>query len=176
MWRLTIDYMRLIGAYLRANLNAQLEYRGAFISEALAMFINDGVWVAFWMLFFVRFPVLNGWDITDVLVLWAVTASGFGIAFALMGNAWHLAGVIVNGQLDLWMLLPRSLLSHLLLGRTVATAWGDAVFGYIVYFAFVRPDVAHIALFSLMTISTAIVFVGFGVMTASLTFYLGNGT
>ena len=170
------NYLRLVAEYLRINFKAQLEYRGAFISEAAAMFINDGFWVGFWMLFFARFPVINGWDVTDVLVMWAVTASGFGIAFALMGNAWHLAGVIVNGQLDLWMLHPRALLSHLLLGRTVATAWGDAAFGYIVYFVFVRPDFSHMALFSLMTISTAIVFVGFSVMTASLTFYLGNGT
>jgi len=121
MWRLTIDYMRLIGAYLRANLNAQLEYRGAFISEALAMFINDGSWVAFWILFFQRFPVLNGWDLRDVLAVWAITTAGFGIAHSLMGNGWHLANVIMNGQLDLWMLYPRAVLPHLLLGRTIGT-------------------------------------------------------
>src|SRR5262245_1906393 len=167
MWRLTIDYMRLIGAYLRANLNAQLEYRGAFISEALAMFINDGSWVAFWILFFQRFPVLNGWDLRDVLAVWAITTAGFGIAHSLMGNGWHLANVIMNGQLDLWMLYPRAVLPHLLLGRTIATAWGDAAFGYVVYLVFVRPDFAHFLMFAILSFSVAAVFVGFSVASAS---------
>jgi len=176
MWNSFKDYLRLVRAYLRINLNAQLEYRGAFISEAVAMIINDCFWVGFWVLFFARFPILQGWNVKDVVTLWAITAAGFGIAFALMGNAWHLAALIVNGQLDMWMLHPRALLSHLLIGRTVATAWGDAVFGYLVYLAFVRPDFPRMALFVLLSFSVATVFVGFGVLSASLTFYLGNGT
>ena len=52
MFRSLLDYIRLACAYLRINLNAQLAYRGAFFSEAIAMFINDGAWVLFWVFFF----------------------------------------------------------------------------------------------------------------------------
>src|SRR5438874_6495276 len=119
------NYAALVAAYTRFNLSAQLEYRGAFISQVLAMFMNDGVWVAFWALFFNRFPVLRGWNVNDVITVWALTASGFGLAFAIFGNALPLANLIAQGQLDVWMLYPRTLLSHLLLGRMHATAWGD---------------------------------------------------
>src|ERR1051326_496859 len=147
-----LDYLRLVAAYLRANLNAQLEYRGAFISEALAMFINDGSWLVFWALFFQKFRVLNGWDLRDVMTVWAITTAGFGIAHCVMGNGWQLANIVLNGQLDMWMLYPRGLLSHLLLGRTMATAWGDAAFGFAVYFAFLRPDAAHFLMFVALSI------------------------
>src|SRR5438034_4592314 len=113
MFRTLMNYFGLVAAYLRANLNAQLEYRGAFVSEALAMFINDGSWVAFWILFFRRFPVLNGWNLSDLLTVWAITTAGFGIAHAVMGNGWQLANIIMNGQIDVWMLYPRAVLSHL---------------------------------------------------------------
>jgi ABC-2 type transport system permease protein len=176
MWKSLHSYLRLVGAYMRINLNAQLEYRGAFISEAVGMLINDCFWVAFWLLFFDTFPAVNGWSFNDVLTLWAVSASGFGIAFAVMGNGWHLPGLIMNGQIDLWMLHPRAVLPHLLVGKTIASAWGDAVFGYLVYIAFVRPDFTHLALFTLLTLSVALLFVGFGVLSSSLTFYLGNGS
>src|SRR5262245_35446966 len=169
------DYLCLVLAYGRINLNAQWEYRAAFISEAVGMIINDAFWLGFWVLFFSRFPVLAGWSRNDVLVLWCITASGFGVAHAVMGNAWHLPGVITNGQLDLWLLHPREVLSHLLLGRTVASAWGDAVFGFAVYTAFVCPDVSHFVLFAMLTLSTAVVWVGFAVITACLAFYFGNG-
>jgi ABC-2 type transport system permease protein len=155
-------------------LRAQLEYRAAFVSQVLAMFLNDGVWVVFWVLFFTRFPVLRGWTVEDVITCWAVTAAGFGLAHALYGNALVLAGLIAQGQLDAWMLYPRALLPHLLLGKMSATAWGDLLFGYAVYIFFVRPDLAHFVLFSALTLSTALVFVGFSILTGSLSFFLGN--
>jgi ABC-2 type transport system permease protein len=168
------NYISLAWAYFRLNLNAQLEYRGAFISQVLAMFINDGVWVAFWVLFFDRFPVLQGWTVRDVITVWAISAGGFGLAHAAFGNALTLAGIIAQGQLDVWMLYPRSLLPHLLLGRMNASAIGDALFGLVVYVAFVRPDPAHLLLFVFLVLAVAALFVGFSVLTGSLAFFLGN--
>jgi ABC-2 type transport system permease protein len=170
------SYLALAAAYTRLNLRAQLEYRGAFISQVVAMFINDGVWVLFWVLFFSRFPVLRGWTAQDVVTLWALAASGFGLGHALYGNSLQLAGLIAQGQLDVWMLYPRALLPHMLLGRMSATAWGDLLFGLVVYIGFVRPDAAHLALFALLVCSVALLFVGFSVLSGSLTFFLGNGT
>jgi ABC-2 type transport system permease protein len=168
------SYLGLAYSYTRLNLNAQFEYRGAFISQVAAMFINDTVWVIFWGLFFTRFPVLRGWNIGDVITVWAIAAAGFGIAHAIFGNSLHLASLIAQGQLDVWMLYPRPLLPHLLLGRMNATSWGDALFGYAVYLIFVRPDLTHLILFIALSLSVAILFIGFSVLTGSLSFYLGN--
>lgn len=172
--RRLINYAGLVAAYVRLNFSAQLEYRAAFVSQVVAMFVNDFFWVGFWILYFTRFPVLRGWDVRDVITVWAVATAGFGIAYAVFGNAWQLAALIVKGELDGWMLYPRALLPHMLLGRTVATALGDALFGYAVYVYFVRPDAAHLALFTVLSLTTAVLFVGFGVLTGSVAFYLGN--
>jgi ABC-2 type transport system permease protein len=168
------NYLGMATAYTRLNLNAQLEYRGAFVAQVAAMFLNDGVWLVFWALFFTRFPVLRGWQISDVITVWAITASAFGLAHAIYGNALHLATLIVQGQLDVWMLYPRALLSHMLLGRMNASSWGDALFGYAVYFIFVRPDLTHALLFVALSLSATLLFVGFSVLTGSLSFFLGN--
>jgi ABC-2 type transport system permease protein len=170
------NYLGLAAAYTRLNLNAQLEYRGAFISQVAAMFLNDGVWVVFWSLFFTRFPVLRGWNIDDIITVWAIAAAGFGLAHAIYGNGLLLASVITQGQLDVWMLYPRALLPHMLLGRMSVSAWGDALFGYAVYLAFVQPDPARLLLFILLTLSAAMLFVGFSTFTGSLSFFLGNAS
>lgn len=168
------NYGGLVVAYAKLNLQAQLEYRGAFIFQVAAMFINDGVWVAFWGLFFTRFPVLQGWTIKDVITIWAITAAGFGLAYAVFGNALELAGLIAQGQLDVWMLYPRALLSHLLLGRMSATAWGDMLFGYVAYIGFVQPDLTHFLMFVGLSLSVALLFIGFSIASGSLSFFLGN--
>ncbi len=168
------NYLSLAWGYISLNFNAQLEYRGAFISQVVAMFINNIVWVAFWALFFTRFPVLRGWTVQDVITVWALTATGFGWVTALAGNAQSLPTLIAEGQLDVWMLYPRALLPHLILGRMSAAAWGDVLFGYVVYILFVQPDWAHFLLFLGLTFSVGLLFLGFFIATSSLSFYLGN--
>lgn len=176
MFRSGFDYLGLVAAYTRANVRAQLEYPGAFLSQVIAMFINDGAWVLFWVFFFSRFRVLHGWGLPDVISLWAVTAAGFGIAHAIMGNSLQLAPLIIRGELDVWLSHPRALLPHMLLGRSVPSAWGDAAFGYAVYFLIVRPDPARMVLFVILTFVSAVVFVGLGIIAGSLSFFIGNAS
>lgn len=168
------DWIGLAAAYVRLNLRAQLEYRGAFAAQVVAMILNDTVWVVFWWIFFTRFPVLRGWDVADVITVWAVAAAGFGLAHAVFGNALNLARLIADGQIDVWMLYPRAVLPHMLLGRTNAAAWGDAIFGFGVYILFVQPDATRLALFAFLAVAAACVFVGFSVVAGSLGFFLGN--
>ena len=174
MLKKLINYLSLASAYINLNMKAQLEYRAAFVSQAAAMFVNDCIWLAYFTVFFDRFPVINGWHASDVATLWAVTAAGFGIAHGFFGNALWLASIIVKGELDTWLLYPRALLPHLVLGRISPSAFGDAIFGYVVYVALVHPDLQHFLLFSLLTVSVALLFVGFSVIAGSLGFYLGN--
>lgn len=171
-----VNYLGLAIAYIRLNWNAQLEYRGAFLSQMVAMLLNNLMWVAFWVLFFTRFPVLRGWTVEDIVTLWAIASAGFGLAHAIYGNALRLAALITQGQLDVWMLYPRLLLPHLLLGQMNATSWGDLLFGYGAYIGFVHPDVIHFIWFVGLTVSVAALFVGFSVVTGSLSFYLGNAS
>ena len=174
MVRSLVNYLSLAAVYVRFNFRAQLEYRGAFFSQVASMFINDGAWVVFWMLFFKKFPVLHGWSLTDVLSLWAVVTAGFGLAYGIMGNTLHLAASIAQGEIDVWLLQPRAVLPHMLLGRSAPSAWGDALFGYVVYAAFVRPGWLQMVTFVLLSLAVGVAFIGFGVLCGSLSFFIGN--
>jgi len=169
-----INWLGLAFAYVKLNFKAQLAYKGAFISQALSMAVNDVFWIVFWMLFFTRFPVLHGWHKEDILMIWAVSAAGFGLAATVFGNTFQLARVVTRGELDAWLLYPRALLPHLALGRTIPSAFGDAVFGYVLYIGFVRPDLTHLLLFLFFTLTTATLFFGFFTLAGSLSFYVGN--
>ncbi len=174
MTKKLLNYIWLLGAYVRLNLSSEYEYRAAFWSQVIAMIINDCCWLAFWILFFQRFPVLNEWKINDVITLWAVVAGGFGLAHGFFGNAISLAGIISRGGLDSWMCYPRALLPHLLLGKTHVTSWGDAFFGIVAYLVLIHPDLYHFTLFLFLLLTVAVTFVGFSILSGSLGFFVGN--
>jgi ABC-2 type transport system permease protein len=168
------NYFNLVGTYIRFNLRAQMEYRGAFISQIIAMFLNDGFWLIFWVLFFSKFPVLRGWQLNDVVTMWAVAASSMGLAHSFCWNTVYLPSMIAKGQLDVWMLYPRRLLPHLILGKMNASSFGDFLFGLSIYAVIVRPDMAHCLLFLILTMSAALLILGFDIAIGSLGFFVGN--
>jgi ABC-2 type transport system permease protein len=168
------NYLSLALAYIRLNWLSHIEYRSAFYIEATGMFFNNLLWLAFWVYFFKAFPSVPSWTGEDIITLWAIASAGWGLAFVLFGNCRLLASMIAKGELDSWMLYPRHLLSHLILGKMKASAFGDMVFGFLVYILFVKPDLAHMLLFIILTVSIAVLFSAFSILMGSLSFFLGN--
>jgi ABC-2 type transport system permease protein len=168
-------YGRFVRTLVGINLRAALEYRASFIVGVSFMAINDGMWIVFWTLFFARFPVVSGWELRDIVTMWAVVATGFGLATGVFGNCRPLgARVIVEGRLDYHLSLPKNALLHYLLGSISVPAWGDVLFGIATYTAIVRPDPPRLALFLLLSVTSGAVFVSFGLLANSLAFFAGN--
>ena len=163
-----------VWAYLKANLAMEMEYRAAFFAQVLSMAINDAMWVAFWVLYFTRFPVVAGWGRADVLALWAVVAVGYGAATGLFGNVLRLSQIIYSGGLDVYLTQPKNVLLHVLVSRTSASAWGDVLFGVGVFAWLCEPTPARLGLFLLGAVLTAVILTAFAVITQSLAFFIGN--
>ena len=49
---------RFIWEYFKVNLQSAMEYRVSFIMQVVFMFLNDVIWIIFWMIFFNKFPYL----------------------------------------------------------------------------------------------------------------------
>lgn len=166
--------LAFILAYVRTNLAAALEYRTSLVSQVLGMFINDGLWVAFWILYFTRFPVLRGWTLEDVLVLWAGLTTSFGLAIGLMVNCARIPALVVRGQLDYYLALPKPVLLHLLVSQINLTNLGDLLFGPILLLVMVKLTWTKLLIFLVTVLLAATVLLGFSVLVGSLVFFIGN--
>lgn len=169
--------LRFLGAMWRANLQSALEYRGAFAGQVLGMVLNNAAFLAFWALFFDRFPSVGGWGMRDMLQLFGMTATGFGLGVVLFGNALTLADIIAANGLDGYLVLPRPVLLHVLAGRSRISGLGDIATG-IVCVAATAGDGgwAMWGRFVLAAVLATVVFVGFLVVVASLAFWLGGAS
>ncbi len=153
--------LRFMKAYFVANLQAAMEYRTAFWVQIITMVANDSLWLFFWWTYFRQFPLLHGWQNTDIVILWAISACGFGIAMCIFGNAPKLAALIMNGGLDAYLGMPRNVLLHVCISATDPTAWGDVIFAVGAYVLFLHPDLLHIGLFALLALQVALIFTAF---------------
>src|SRR5438105_879488 len=172
--RKCVRTLRFIGAYIVANLQASMEYRVSFWVQIVTMIANDSLWLFFWWTFFRQFPLTHGWQSTDIVILWAVAACGFGISMGVFGNARQLSALIMNGGLDAYLGMPRYALLHVCIATSDPSAWGDIIFALGAYILLLHPDLAHIGLFVLLALQVAFIFTSFVVLLGCLAFFLGN--
>lgn len=158
----------------KLNLAGAMEFRLSFSLSVGTMIVNNIVWIIFWGMYFQRFPVLNGWELRDVMMLWAVAAGGFGLMSTLFGNATRLANLIATGQLDVYLAQPKPVLLHVLISRMSVSAIGDILFALIIFVSFGDLSVSGIFQFALALLLSAVIHIFFSVIAGSLAFWLGN--
>ena len=160
--------------YVASNMATALEYRASFMTQVFSMMLNDAFWVAFWWIYFSRFPVVNNWQLQDILTVWAVLATGFGLATGIFGNSLNLASMIARGEMDFYLTVPKNPLLHVLVSRMSIPSWGDLLFGIVVYLGFVHPSLSQLGLFLVLVLLVGVVFVSFSVLVESLAFFIGG--
>lgn len=165
--------MRFVVEQLRVNILSNMEYRVSFLIQVVFMVLNDVMLLFFWWIIFQRFDNIAGWGQKDIFLLYAMSAGTYGIAYTIFGNALRLSSLIVEGQLDYYLALPKDVWLNVLISKSLASTIGDFVFGvgmcfaifgfsYRVLLAIVFMMVASLILISAVTI------------VHSLSFFMGN--
>jgi ABC-2 type transport system permease protein len=166
--------LRLAAGYLRHNLMSAMAYRGAFLLQAFGMVLNDAMLLFFWAILFTQFPTLRGWTMEEVMVLYGTVAFAFGVCNVVCGNAFWVARVITSGDLDYYLVLPADPLVHLLVSRMSLSAWGDLLFGLLVFLVVAPGRWASLPLFLLVGLLAGVIMVSFAVLVGSVAFWVGN--
>ena len=163
--------MRALGATLRSSLEEAWSNRSGFWTQLVAMFVNDIVWVLFWVLFFNRVGTLKGWDRDRVLLLWAILTTSAGLVLGLLSNARRVGRLAAEGELDAALALPVPPLAHLLVRRVDTTNLGDLVFGLCLFFVACHPTPGRLAVYLFGVATAATLFTGFLIAIGSLAFF-----
>lgn len=160
---------------MAVNLSSSMEYRASFITQIVFMFINNGIYFIFWLIFFNQFGGIRGYDINDVYLLFAVVALSLGIGTLFTGNTGaNLAYLIAQGRLDYYLVLPRNLLLHIICSRMQVSAFGELSFGLLAFVLAGRLQPLDWLFFFAVSIPAALIYIGFATIAGSLAFYMGS--
>jgi ABC-2 type transport system permease protein len=136
--------------------------------------VSDATWVAFWWLYFERFPSVEGYGFRQIAVVWAVGATAFGLLAGLAGGAMTIAGRIARGELDFYLALPKPPLIHLLVSRMDPGGIGDTLFGIGIFAVVARPTFNEAIAFAGVTAASTVIIVSYVVAVQSLAFWSGR--
>ena len=148
--------------------------RRGFWTQVGLMFVNDTVWIVFWVLFFRRVGQVRGWDIGQVLVLFAVLTTSVGFVLGMMNNVRRLGQLAADGELDSALSLPVPTLPHLLVRRIETLFVGDLFFGLAIFALFGHPTPGRLVVFVFGVACAVLLITGFLVLLGSLSFFVGR--
>ncbi|MFZ5353657.1 MAG: ABC transporter permease [Bacillota bacterium] len=166
--------LKLMLYYFRFNLSAVMEYRASFIMQSLGMMINNSAFIFFWWILFENVKSIGGYGFSDVMTIWAISSSAFGISFVFFGNLNRITTMIMNGELDTYLLQPKDPLINILCSKTIVSAWGDAVYGIVLFTMLKGPSISDMLLFLLFCITGALIFSSVIVTIHTISFYAGS--
>ncbi len=167
-------YLRLFGAYFSANISSVMEYRANFLLQVFGMMLNNASFIVFWRVLIDRAGNVSGYSFSDIMFIWALASSSFGLGAILFGNARQLGRLILNGDLDVYLLQPKDVLLNAIASRTDVAAWGDLAYGIVLLAVTQGFHPLRWAMFILFIASGSVIYVASFVIVECLTFFLGN--
>lgn len=160
--------------YFKFNVSSVMEYRVSFLVQCFGMILNNAAFIFFWWILFNNVPSIGGYGFKDEMLLWAIMSSSFGFCFVVFGNVGQITKLILNGELDTYLLQPKDPLINILCSKTIVSAWGDTLYGIILFFLIKGFDPKGFLLFLLFCLTGALIFGSILVTFHALSFFSGN--
>ena len=170
-------HLRIFACYFRLNLASSLEYRASFFTQAFGMALSNSSFIFFWWIAFSQIGGdIAGYSFADVLFIWAVTSTGFGIGSILFTNARRLTSLIVTGELDAFLLQPCNTLLNVLCAKTTLSSYGDLVYGFVIMAIFYARDPGAWLWFILGSVLCGVLITAITLAAHSLSFFWGDAS
>lgn len=121
-------YPRIIGSRFRS----QLAYPTSFTLDLVSQVIGQGIELVAILVVFTQVTSLGGFSATEVLLVYGLSASAFGIADLTVGQVEQLSEYIRTGEFDVMLLRPLGTLPQLISADVALKRVGRVVVGLAV--------------------------------------------
>lgn len=170
-------HLKIFACYFRLNLASALEYRASFFTQAFGMALSNSSFIFFWWIAFQQIGgAIAGYSFEDILFIWALTSSGFGLSHVLFANAADLTKLIVTGELDAFLLQPCNVLMNVLCAKTSLSAYGDFIYGFVIMLIFYMGNGTAWLWFLCGVLISAALITAINLAANTLSFYWGEAS
>jgi len=158
---------------IKFSLMKELLNKATFISNILFMILNNASFIIQWILIFSLKDNVGGYHLKEILLLWGLASSTYGISHFLFKSAYFLSDTINSGKLDAFLVMPKNVLISAITSSIEISAIGDLLYGYIMLFVY-GFSIKTFFLFTLFSITGGLIMTAFVVILGSLSFYFSK--
>ncbi|MFI9814901.1 ABC transporter permease [Saccharothrix variisporea] len=169
-------YLRLVGARLRG----QFAYRTSFTIEVVAQAVVQAIELAAITILFSHVEALGGFDVHEVVLVYAIAATAFGLADLTAGQLNELPTYIRTGSFDVLLLRPLGTLPQVMVGDIRLKRIGRTLFGLgAMVYALAHNEIAwspaKAALVVVAPVAGAVIFGSVWVVACAVCFWMVEG-
>jgi len=141
------------------------------------MALSNSTFIFFWWIAFSQVGgMIAGYSFRDILFIWAVSSSGYGLAHIFFANAASLTELIVTSELDSFLLQPCNILLNVICSKTNLSAYGDFAYGIILMSIVYWGDTAAWIWYLAGVLGCCVLMTAILLAANSLTFYWGDAS
>lgn len=166
--------LKLIFDYFKLNVKKEYKYKSSFFMQIFMMILNDAFFIIQWFIIFQLVDNIGGYGFRETVLLWAISAGGFGFAHTFFDGAWNITDYVYNGKLDVFLTQPKNVLINVCCSKTNISSIGDMVYGFIALAIIGAPWYWYLLMIPSMIIA-GLLYVSVYVVFSSLCFYIKQG-
>ena len=155
---------------IKYNLMKEMTNSVTFITNIIFMIFNNATFIVQWLVLFTLKDNFGGYVLKDVLLLWALSSSSYGIAYVLFNGIFKMPKLIEDGKMDSFLILPKNTLLMVATSSTRVSALGDLLYGYILLLL-VDISFYSILMFTIFIIIGGVLLASLACIFNSLTFW-----
>ena len=168
------NQLKVMFLSVKYNIMRQMTNKVTFVTNITFMILNNASFIIQWIIFLGLKEEIGGYTLKQIMLLWGMAASTFGISHILFYKAFELSDLIINGKLDSFLVQPKNVFLSVITSETSISAIGDLLYGYICLFIY-GITIKSFILFTVFSITGAIILTAFVSIVGSLSFWIVKG-
>ena len=145
----------------------------SFFSNIIFMILNNASFIIQWVVLFSVKDNIGGYSLKEVLLLWGLAASTFGISRFFFRKAFGLSEIINYGKLDSFLVQPKNVLISIITSEVEVSAIGDTLYGLIMLFIY-GINLKVFLLFIFFSLTGALILTSITIIFNSLSFWFSK--
>lgn len=101
------NQMRVCALAVKYNIMREMLNKVTFLTNILFMMFNNATFIVQWVILLRLREDVGGYTMREVMLLWGLAASSFGLSHLLFSRVFSLPELIVNGKLDAYLVQPK---------------------------------------------------------------------
>ena len=165
------NQIRVMVLSIKYSLMREMLNKVTFVSNIVFMLLNNASFIIQWLVLFTLKDSFGGYELKEVLLLWGMAASTYGVSRFFFSSSFKLSDTITNGKLDAFLVLPKDVLLSVITTEITVSAIGDMIYGYIMLIIY-GITIKNFLTFTILSICGGLILTSISIIFSSLSFYI----